>query len=168
MAEIPLSQDLLKVCSEQYRKIRNTFKFILANLYDNDELDISFNPKYEPKNLSGIDLLMMNKLSHILSEMKNAYDKYDFKKVSDIVNNFFINDLSSFYLNYNKDILYCEKVDSEKRKNVQYVLYNIAKDIAIAYSPILSFTAEEIYNNLPLEKRKESITLYDYPKKHKI
>ena len=168
MAEIPLSQDLLKVCSEQYRKIRNTLKFLLANLYDNDELDISFNPKYEPKNLSGIDLLMMNKLSHILSEMKNACDKYDFKKVSDIVNNFFINDLSSFYLNYNKDILYCEKVDSEKRKNVQYVLYNIAKDIAIAYSPILSFTAEEIYNNLPLEKRKESITLCDYPKKHKI
>lgn len=162
-AEIPLSQDLLKVCSDQYRKFRNTFKFILANLYDNDE-GAKFNPNYKPTNLSDIDVLMLNKLNYVIHEMKLAYDNYDFKKVSDIVNNFFVNDLSSFYLDYNKDILYCEKVDSVKRKNVQYVLFNIASKISIAYSPILSFTCEEIYSNLNLPNKKKSIALSNYPK----
>ena len=162
-AEIPLSQDLLKVCSEQYRKFRNTIKFMLANLCDNDE-GAKFNPNYKPTNLSDIDVLMLNKSNSVILEMKQGYDKYDFKKVSDIVNNFFVNDLSSFYLDYNKDVLYCEKVDSVKRRNVQYVLFNIASKIAIAYSPILSFTCEEIYTTLNLKGKMKSIALCDYPK----
>ena len=162
-AEIQLSKDLLNVCSEQYRKFRNTVKFMLANLCNNDE-GAYFDVNYKPVNLSNIDVLMLNKLNSIIVEMKHAYNDFDFKKVSDIVNNFFVNDLSSFYLDYNKDILYCEKVNSIKRRNVQYVLYNIVSKIAIAYSPILSFTCEEIYSTLYPKKRKASIALLDYPK----
>ena len=162
-AEIQLSSDLLKVCSEQYRKFRNTIKFILANLQNNDE-GAYYDTSYKPTNLSNVDALMLNKLNSVIAEMKDAYNHYDFKKVSDIVNNFFVNDLSSFYLDYNKDILYCEKVDSVKRKNAQYILFNIAYKIAIAYSPILSFTCEEIYSYLNLKKKKPSITMLDYPK----
>ncbi len=161
-AEIKLSQDLLKVCSDQYRKIRNTFKFMLSNLLD-DDLGRGFDKNYTPKNLSLMDQLMLNRLKEVLAAMKKDYDTYDVSKVSDVVNNFFINDLSSFYLDFSKDTLYCEQKDSEMRRNTQYVLYTICKSICIAYSPILCFTCEEIYRALDVPGKKASIALERYP-----
>lgn len=161
-AEIKLSQELLKVCSDQYRKIRNTFKFMLSNIQDDDE-GHNYPIDYKPTNLSLIDRMMLNKLKEVLAEMKNGYDKYDIMSVTNAVINFFVNDLSSFYLDFSKDTLYCEKKDSEKRRNVQYVLYTIIKSLAIAYSPILSFTCEEIYNTIEVDDRKESVALEMYP-----
>ena len=161
-AEIRLSQDLLKVVADQYRKIRNTFKFMLSNLLDDDEGN-AYSPSYEPKNLSLMDKMMLNRLKQVLLEMKKGYDEYNFMNVTNAVNNFFINDLSSFYLDFNKDTLYCEKKDSEKRRNCQYVIYQIVKSIDIAYSPILAFTCEEIYRSLEVENRKYSVAMEDYP-----
>lgn len=164
-AEIKLSKQLLSVCSEEYKKIRNTFKFMLTNLLDNDE-KYSIDFTYHPLTLSYLDKLMLNKLHEVTSSMKKAYDNYNLMQVTDLMNNFIINDLSSFYLDFSKDILYCESKNSIKRKNTQYVLLNIVHDLAIAYSPILSFTMEEIYTYLPM-KRKESILLENYPL-HKV
>lgn len=161
-AEIKLTQDLLKVCSEQYKKIRNTFKFMLTNLCD-DDLGNGFDPNYKPTNLGYTDQLMLNKLKEVLAMMKKGYDTYNFASVTDSVTNFFVNDLSSFYLDFSKDTLYCDKKDSEKRRNTQYVLYNIAKSICIAYSPVLCFTAEEIYGAMNIPSKQVSVALEKYP-----
>lgn len=162
-AEIKLSKDLLNVCSDQYRKIRNTFKFMLANLL-NDDQGNSFDQNYVPKNLSLIDKMILNRLNEVLKEMKKGYDEYNLVSVSNSVINFFINDLSTFYLDFSKDTLYCESIDSQMRLNTQYVMFQIVKSIAIAYSPILCFTCDEIYNTLNLKGRYDSIALEDYPK----
>lgn len=161
-AEIKLSQDLLKVCADQYRKFRNTFKFMLSNLFDDDE-GHAYDPSYQPKHLSLMDRMMLNRLKEVLAEMKHGYDTFDVMDVSNAVNNFFINDLSSFYLDFSKDTLYCENVNSEKRRNTQYVLYTICKSICIAYSPILCFTSEEIYRSMDILNRKASVALESYP-----
>lgn len=161
-AEIKLSQDLLKVCADQYRKIRNTFKFMLSNLQDDDEGHY-FDTSYQPESLSLMDQMMLNRLKEVLAMMKKGYDTYDIMDVTNAVTNFFINDLSSFYLDFSKDTLYCEKKDSVKRRNTQYVLFQIVKNIAIAYSPILCFTCEEIYRSLHMENKKKSIALESFP-----
>lgn len=160
-SEIRLSQDLLKTVSDEYRKIRNTFKFMLANLLDDDE-GHGFDPHYQPEKLSLIDEMVLNKLHQVLIDVKKGYDTYNFSASSDAITNFLINDLSSFYLDLSKDTLYCEAKDSPARRNVQYVIHQIVKDLTIAYSPILCFTMEEIYSYLTDEK-KESVALEDYP-----
>lgn len=161
-AEIKLTQDLLKVCSDQYRKIRNTFKFMITNLDDDDENN-HFDISYQPSNLSLVDEMMLNKFKSLLSDMKKGYDNYDFSSVTNAVTNFFVNDLSSFYLDFKKDTLYCEDKDSKARRDTQYVLYTIVKNLAIAYSPILAFTCEEIYRTIDVKDRKNSVALEDYP-----
>ena len=162
-AEIKLTKPLLQVCSESYKKIRNTFRFMLTNICDEDD-KCSVDFSYHPLSLSYLDKLILNKLHKVVYDMKKAYDEYNLMQVTDIVTNFFVNDLSGFYLDYSKDILYCDSKNSIRRKNIQFVLLNIINDIAIAYSPILSFTMEEVYSFIP-KKRKESIFLEDYPLK---
>lgn len=163
-AEIKLTQDLLKVCSEQYRKIRNTFKFMLTNLDDDKEGTEHYDPSYQPKNLSLIDQMMLTKLNSVLLEMKRNYDSYNFANVTTALMNFIVNDLSSFYLDFSKDTLYCDEKNSERRRNTQYVLYTIIYSLAVAYSPILCFTCEEIYEYLPVSnERLPSIALASYP-----
>ena len=108
-----------------------------------------------------IDKLMLNKLHQVTEDMNKAYDNYNLMAVTDLMVNFIVNDLSSFYLDFSKDILYCDSKNSIIRKNTQYVLLNIVHDLAIAYSPILSFTMEEVYKYIPM-KHKESILLENY------
>ncbi len=162
-AEIKLSQDLLKTCSEQYKKIRNTFKFMITNLNDDNE-GHTISPDYQPKNLSLMDKMMLNKLHEVLSEMKRGYDSYNFALVTDSLVNFIVNDLSSFYLDFSKDTLYCDGKDSDRRKNTQYVLFEILRTLNIAYSPVLCFTMEEVYTTLPLKEHLKSVSLESYPK----
>ena len=161
-SEIRLSQDLLKTVADEYRKIRNTFKFMLANLLDDDE-GHGFDSSYIPEKLSLIDQMILNKLHQVLLDVKRGYDTYNFSASSDAITNFLINDLSSFYLDLSKDTLYCEAKDSSARRNVQYVIYQIVKNLAIAYSPILCFTMEEVYSYLNDEHKKISVALDDYP-----
>lgn len=160
-AEIKLTPNLLTVCSEQYKKIRNTFKFMLANILDDDE-GHHFDPSYKPEHLSLMDSMMLNRLKEVLKEMRRGYDVYDFSAATNAITNFFVNDLSSFYLDFNKDRLYCDAKDSMERRNVQYVLFTIIRSLAVAYSPVLCFTAEEIYETLPIE-HKANIALESYP-----
>ena len=160
-AEIKLSNELLKIVGEEYRKIRNTFKFLLSNLLDDDE-GHGFDPSYVP-HYSPVEELLLNRLKEVLVEMKSGYESYNFSKSCNALTNYLINDLSSFALDFGKDILYCEKKDSEKRRNFQSLLYTITKSLTIALSPILPFTTEEIYQTLCVPDRKESVALEDYP-----
>ena len=135
---------------------------MLSSLQDDDEGHY-FDTSYQPESLSLMDQMMLNRLKEVLAMMKKGYDTYDIMDVTNAVTNFFINDLSSFYLDFSKDTLYCEKKDSVKRRNTQYVLFQIVKNIAIAYSPILCFTCEEIYRSLHMENKKKSIALESFP-----
>lgn len=161
-AEIKLTQDLLKTCSEQYKKIRNTFKFMITNLNDDND-GHHFDPDYIPEKLSMMDKMMLNKLKEVLRDMKKGYDSYTFSLVTDALTNFIVNDLSSFYLDFSKDSLYCDGKNSERRKNTQYVLFQILKNLNVAYSPVLCFTMEEVYTALPLKEHLKSVALESYP-----
>lgn len=159
-AEIALSQDLLKSISDEYRKIRNTFKFMLANLYDSETK--MFDPLKDKYKLSLTDLMILNKLKEVVQKVRESYSRYDFLSANNIMMNFMVNDLSGFYLDISKDPLYCDEPDSLRRKAVQYTIYQIAKQLAILYSPILFFTSDEAYQALPGPK-KENVALESMP-----
>ena len=159
-AESKLSEELIKIVSESYRKIRNTFKFMLANLFDDAEH--VFDPECEYE-LSELDKMILAKLNSLMETVDKEYASYDFIGVQSAIFNFMVNDLSAFYLDLAKDVLYCDAVDSLRRKGVQKVLYEIVRKLSIALSPILPFTMEEVNDHLHKGATPGSIALSDYP-----
>lgn len=159
-AESKLSEELIKIVSESYRKIRNTFKFMLANLFDDAEH--VFDPECEYE-LSELDKKILAKLNSLMETVDKEYASYDFIGVQSAIFNFMVNDLSAFYLDLAKDVLYCDAVDSLRRKGVQKVLYEMVRKLSIALSPILPFTMEEVNDHLHKGATPGSIALSDYP-----
>ena len=160
-ADARASEEIFKGHAENYRKIRNTFKFILGNLYDAQ--DGFFNPSHhDVSKLSWIDTLIQSKLNQRLLAIKQAMESYNFSEAMSEVMNFVSIDLSSFYLDITKDILYCEKPSSLRRLQVQTILYEILTKLSRVLNPILPFTMEEIYQLMP-HKTYESIQLESYP-----
>lgn len=159
-AESKLSEELIKIVSESYRKIRNTFKFMLANLFDDAEH--VFDPECEYE-LSELDKMILAKLNSLMETVDKEYASYDFIGVQSAIFNFMVNDLSAFYLDLAKDVLYCDAVDSLRRKGVQKVLYEMVRKLSIALSPILPFTMEEVNDHLHKGASPGSIALSDYP-----
>lgn len=159
-AESKLSEELIKIVSESYRKIRNTFKFMLANLFDDAEH--VFDPECEYE-LSELDKMILAKLNSLMETVDKEYASYGFIGVQSAIFNFMVNDLSAFYLDLAKDVLYCDAVDSLRRKGVQKVLYEMVRKLSIALSPILPFTMEEVNDHLHKGATPGSIALSDYP-----
>ena len=159
-AESKLSEELIKIVSESYRKIRNTFKFMLANLFDDAEH--VFDPECEYE-LSELDKMILAKLNSLMETVDKEYASYDFIGVQSAIFNFMVNDLSAFYLDLAKDVLYCDAADSLRRKGVQKVLYEMVRKLSIALSPILPFTMEEVNDHLHKGATPGSIALSDYP-----
>lgn len=159
-AESKLSEELIKIVSESYRKIRNTFKFMLANLFDDAEH--VFDPECEYE-LSELDKMILAKLNSLMETVDKEYASYDFIGVQSAIFNFMVNDLSAFYLDIAKDVLYCDAVDSLRRKGVQKVLYEMVRKLSIALSPIIPFTMEEVNDHLHKGATPGSIALSDYP-----
>src|SRR5690625_2489984 len=114
-ADVRISQDILKQVSENYRKIRNTFRFMLANLAD-------FDPQQHTvaeKDLEEVDRYMLYRLQQLVRNVKESYDKYDFQNVSQAIHNYITIDLSAFYLDFAKDILYIEASDDRRRRSIK-------------------------------------------------
>jgi isoleucyl-tRNA synthetase len=154
------SEDIFKVHAENYRKIRNTFKFMLGNLTEGETF---FNPKQvSVDGYEWVDHLIVSKFEHVKRVVKEAMDAYNFSLAMSEILTFVTQNLSSFYLDITKDILYCERVDSERRKQVQHVLYKITIELSRLLNPILPFTMEEIYQTVGT-KAKPSIQLEAYP-----
>ena len=119
-SDVAVSQDILKQAAESYRKVRNTMRFMLANTSD-------FDPKKNTvpyDEMSGVDQYMEVKLNKLLAECLDAYDHYDFTSVYKNVFSFLSNDLSSFYLDFAKDVLYIESEDGQARRSMQTVIYD--------------------------------------------
>lgn len=160
-ADIRISKDILKQLSEVYRKIRNTARFILGNLGDfnpdKDSVDVS---KLEP-----IDRWAMMRLDGLIATVRDAYDHFEFHKVTHGIQNFCVVDMSNFYLDVLKDRLYVESAESETRRAAQTVIYKVLDAMTRMLTPILAFTAEEIWQHMPHAKadEREAAVFNDMP-----
>lgn len=146
-SDVRIGDQLMKQVSESYRKIRNTFKFLLSNLFD-------FNPATDRvpyAQLGSLDKVMLHKLEDLKQSVYDAFDGYKFDVVYRQVNNYMINDLSAFYLDYTKDILYVEAQKGLLRRSVQTVLYEQLMSLLKLLNPILPHTTSEAYWALPFE-----------------
>ncbi|MEG0366945.1 MAG: isoleucine--tRNA ligase, partial [Coprobacillus sp.] len=121
-SDVRISDDLMKQVAENYRKMRNTMRFVLGNLSDFKSKDV-----LEVSKLEEVDQYMLVKLNHLVKGYHNALDNYDFSEANQLILNCFTNVLSAFYMDFTKDILYIEKEDSLRRRQVQTVLYHYAK-----------------------------------------
>ena len=162
-ADVRLSKDIVKQLAEVYRKIRNTFRFLLGNL-DN------FNPntdKVAYKDLTELDRWALHRLEEVRQKVTNAYENYEFHILYHTIHNFCTVDLSSFYLDVLKDTMYAEKENNVARRSAQTAIYEILTTLVKMVSPVLSFTAEEVWQYMPKEEgMEESVMLADWPQGH--
>ena len=153
--DVRISDDIMKQVAEGYRKIRNTMRFVLGNLNDFKASDcVAIN------DLPGVDQYMLAKLNQLMKAYDKAYNEYDFATANQEILNYFTNTLSSFYMDFTKDILYIEAADSLRRRQVQTVLYYHAKILMKLLSPVLVFTSEELHDHFHCDDNKaESVFL---------
>ena len=145
---------------ENYKKIRNTFRYILSNLYDFDPAKdaISFDK------MQALDQYMLRETVAFAADVKKSYDDFAFHRIYHRVNHFCIVDLSAFYFDVLKDRLYISAPKSEARRSAQTAAWQIGEALVRLLAPIMSFTTEEIWPYLPkVEKREESVHLAHFP-----
>ncbi|WAA13665.1 isoleucine--tRNA ligase [Fervidibacillus halotolerans] len=156
--DVRVFMDNFKQVSEVYRKIRNTIRFMLGNLND-------FQPEKDRvpfEQLREVDQYMLVKLNKLIRKVRHAYETYNFAEIYHEVNNFFTIDLSAFYLDFAKDILYIESVDHPMRRSMQTVIYESLVSLTKLLAPILPHTAEEIWGYIP-GVEEESVQLTNMP-----
>lgn len=142
--DMRIGDDNLKQVTEQYRKVRNTFKFMLGNINPTD-----FDPKKDMINydkLAPVDKFIMVRLNETIKSVVDDYMKYDYVGATGKMTNLMINELSSYYLDFTKDILYIEAKDSLRRRQVQSVIWNVVDALCKLWAPILVFTMDEIWD----------------------
>lgn len=162
-ADSRLSESIIQQMSESYRKIRNTFRFLLGNLPAvDDEKYIDAIQKFTPIEI--VDKFLLSRLDALTNNVLEAYDNLDFASVTSALATFISADLSSFYLDFAKDILYCESKYSLRRLGVEHVLYAVSDRLMRLYEPILTFTMEEVYRAFPKTNKKFALQLEDMPK----
>lgn len=157
-ADVRISDAILKQTSESYRKIRNTFRFLLANLAD-------FDPSKDRVNdeeLQEVDRYMLYRLQQILNNARDNYEHFEFAPVISQVHNFCAVDLSSFYLDFAKDILYIEAADHPRRRSLQTGYYEILTTLVKLLAPIIPHTTEEVWEYIP-GVEEETVHLTDIP-----
>ena len=157
-SDVAVSMGILQQSAESYRKIRNTFRYMLANTSDFDpkENRVSYD------DLRSVDQYMEVKLNDLVKDCLAAYDKFDFTTVFKKVFNLISNDLSAFYLDFAKDVLYIEDQDSHARRSMQTVIYDAAVKLDKILTPILPHTMEEIWGFL--KEPEDYVQLANMPK----
>jgi isoleucyl-tRNA synthetase len=158
--DAPFGSEILQRLVEAYRKIRNTWRFLLGNLSDFDpERDALPGPALEP-----LDRWALAKNAEVVARVREAYQAYEFHQVFHAVYNYFTVDLSAFYLDVLKDRLYCSGRTSALRRSAQTALARILSDSLRLMAPLLPFTAEEAWEAMPAFKAKEeSVHLAFFP-----
>jgi isoleucyl-tRNA synthetase len=155
---IRLSKEILQRLTEAYRRIRNTCRFILGNLYDFDPTSHSV----PQSSMEEIDKWILHKAHRLNQRLINAYRNYEFHIVYHGLHNFCVVDLSSLYLDILKDRLYTSHPESEKRRSSQTAMYHILNILLRLMAPILSFTAEEIWQYLPNKEKSPSVHMEEF------
>jgi isoleucyl-tRNA synthetase len=150
--DLKISDTILKQTAEQYRKIRNTFRFLLANINDLEEIS----PMEE---LGELDRWILEEANRVFAEMKASFDAYDFPKGLSLFNHFLTNQLSGIYLDICKDRLYCDSADGSSRRGAQSAMALIADRMMVMMAPILTYTVDEVLEYAPevLKRGRESV-----------
>ncbi len=160
-AEMTVSDEILKRAADTYRRMRNTARFLLANLN-------GFDPTTDalpPSEMLALDRWLIDRARGLQEEVKEAYDSYEFHHIYQKVHNFCALDLGGFYLDIIKDRQYTTQENSVARRSCQTAMYHIIEAMTRWLAPILSFTSEEIWRNIP-GQRSESVFLtrwYELP-----
>jgi len=161
--DIRISKDILKQLSEVYRKIRNTFRYILGNIAD-------FDPntdKVKPEQLLELDRWALLRLEQVRQKVTKAYEEYEFHHLYHAVHNFCAVDLSAVYLDILKDRSYTSVPHSLERRAAQTVMYEIMTTLVTIISPVLAFTAEEVWKYMPkLSGMPDSVQMAEWPVEH--
>ena len=155
--DVRLSMPILDGLSEGYRKIRNTVRYALSNLFDFDPA------KDAVTTLLPLEQWVLARLDALVEKVKRAYDQYEFHLVFQTVVEFCAVDLSAQYFDIQKDTLYTSRKDGAKRRSAQTALYRIARELLVVLAPVTSFTSEEAYGYLP-GARLQSVFLEPFPK----
>lgn len=158
--DVRVSESILKQNSEVYRRIRNTFRFMLGNTAD-------FNVKKDYVEYAGrreIDRWIIICLQELIKKVTRAYDNYEYHRVYHDIHNFCTIEMSSLYVDIIKDRLYTDGTDSLSRRAAQSTLYDILVTLVKLIAPVLAHTAEEVWQYIPEEdKEVESVFLTDWP-----
>ncbi len=144
-ADIRISNEILKQLSEVYRKIRNTFRYMLGNLYD-------FDPNQDCvaySEMQEIDKWALLRLEQVQEKVTKAYEEYQFHSLYHTIHNFCTVDLSSIYFDILKDRLYASTPGSIERRSAQTVLYELLQSLVVLVAPVLTFSSEEVWQYMP-------------------
>ncbi|MBN2768148.1 MAG: isoleucine--tRNA ligase, partial [Campylobacterales bacterium] len=150
-----ISANILKQSAEQYRKIRNTFRFLLANISDLEAL-------VDVKEFGELDLWIVSSARKVFSEVKANFDNYDFLRGFAVLNHFLVNDLSSLYMDICKDRLYCDDVNNPSRRASQSAMAMIAKSMLGLIAPVLTYTADEILDFATPLLKGDAKNIFDF------
>ncbi len=148
------SEEIFKQVAEQYRKIRNTLRFLLANIDDLDDV-------YPTSRLKELDRWIVNEAKRVFDEAHKSFMEYNFAKGLSLINHFIAGDLSGIYLDISKDRLYCNAKDDEYRRSAQSAMNLIAKNLLVLIAPILSYTVDEVLEYAPDVLKDGSDDLFD-------
>lgn len=140
-SDLKISDNILKQVSEQYRKIRNTIRFLLANVSDLKEI--------ETNNFTMLDKWILSKANVAFEETNRAFRNYDFSKGFSVLLNFLSADLSGIYLDVCKDRLYCDELDSSRRRSAQSTMVLITRTLLPLIAPTLTYTVDEVMEFAP-------------------
>ncbi|MGE5626313.1 MAG: isoleucine--tRNA ligase [Bacillota bacterium] len=166
--ELAISDNILKHMAEAYRKMRNTTRYLLANLYDFDPAKDSL----PAEKMLDLDRWLLARAAQLQNEVLKAYRDYQFHLIYQKVYGFCVVDLSSFYLDVIKDREYTTRADSVARRSCQTAMYHVAEAMVRWIAPILSFTAEEIWEHMPAKGQREPsvflATWHQFPQPAKV
>ena len=153
-ADIRISPEILKQISDNYRKLRNTARYCLSNLYDfNPDSDMVSNDELEE-----LDKYALMKLDEVLEIARNAFEVYDYHTAAHSLHNFCVVEMSNFYFDVLKDRLYTSAPESKTRRAAQTVLYKVLDALTLILTPILAFTADEIWLAMPHDKSRNGVS----------
>ncbi len=167
--DVRCSDNILAQVAETYRRIRNTFRFLVNNLYvgrDESGAPVPFDPTKHgvpESEMLELDRWALAQLDRVVAQCSAGYEAYEFHKVYHALNNFCAVELSAFYLDVLKDRLYCEASDSLERRSALTALHRIAETMARLLAPILSHTADEVWSSLKIPQKPLSAQLADFP-----
>ncbi|MEA2090753.1 MAG: isoleucine--tRNA ligase, partial [Campylobacterota bacterium] len=152
--DLKISQGILKQTSENYRKLRNTFRIMLANINDLETLS-----SYE--NMGDLDKWILDVAQNVFKEVHKSFSEYNYVNGMSLLNNFVVNELSGMYIDMTKDSLYCDAKTDKRRMASQSAMAIITKSLLLLMAPILTYTADEIVENAPAIIKGEAQNIFD-------
>ena len=152
--DLKISQGILKQISENYRKLRNTFRIMLANINDLETLT-----SYEE--MGALDKWILNVATEVLGDVHKSFAEYDFVNGMNRLNNFIANELSGMYIDMTKDNLYCNAQDSKRRRASQSAMAQITRTLLLIMAPVLTYTTDEIVGHAPKVIKGDVESIFD-------